>query len=389
MAHIINLLFLGYLILWPLFRSTVFELDGAGRIYMLLSAMVMIVNLPSARFRSTLKSPMCWIWLIWIAYTVVNWLRIGLPPNGDISSSSFIFVYLILPFLSMWVAAYEMQIHPKKLMKSLLIFLVLYLIWGLIFTMVTPASVDRQSQVLGNEFALTALSMIAISCISFNMSLIKMRTLAVIIALSTIAIFQIATRKAFAGELILLFMFYLSRNNKLNLGNILKISIVLLLVYVSIDYVLDKTVIGQRFMSLEEDAEKYNTTNYGILSLLGDRAFFYIEGWGLFMSHPVMGIGINNFMSFTHYPMPIHSEYMVQLVENGVIGSIIFLFFVVSLWRTSSRISEIGFRRMALGWVFCMLFVSLTSWIYDMPQFFMIFGLIIGLQKYFRSNRMP
>ena len=140
-------------------------------------------------------------------------------------------------------------------------------------------------------------------------------------------------------------------------------------------------------MSLEEDAATYNTTDYGILSLLGDRAFFYIEGWELFMQHPVCGIGINNFMTVADYPMPIHSEYMVQLVENGLIGSIIFLAFVIFLWRTSNHISDIRFRRTALGWVLCVLFISLTSWIYDMPQFFIVFGLIIGLQKHFNTEK--
>lgn len=387
MNQLINILFLGYVLLWPLFTSSVFQIDGAGRIYMLLSALVMIVNLPSPRFRSTLKSPMCWIWFIWIAYSVANWFRAGLPPADDIPPLSFIFVYLILPFLSMWVAAYEMQLRPRKLMKFLLLFLAIYLVWGLLFIMVSPASVDRESQVLGNVFALTALSVIAVSCISYNMSLIKTKVLVAMLVLSTIAIFQIATRKAFAGELILLFLFYLSRNNKLSLSNIVKISVLILLAYVALQYVLENTLIGERFMSLEEDAEKYNTTDYGILSLLGDRAFFYIEGWELFLRHPVLGIGINNFMEVANYPMPIHSEYMVQLVENGIIGSIIFLLFILSFERTVNGISDIRFRRLAMGWMLCVLFVSLTSWVYDMPQFFIVFGLIIGLQKHLSCNR--
>lgn len=387
MNQLINILFLGYVLLWPLFTSSVFQIDGAGRIYMLLSALVMIVNLPSPRFRSTLKSPMCWIWLIWIAYSVANWFRAGLPPADDIPPLSFIFVYLILPFLSMWVAAYEMQLRPRKLMKSLLLILAIYLVWGLLFIMVSPASVDRESQVLGNVFALTVLSVIAVSCISYNMSLIKTKVLVAMLVLSTIAIFQIATRKAFAGELILLFLFYLSRNNKLSLSNIVKISVLILLAYVALQYVLENTLIGERFMSLEEDAEKYNTTDYGILSLLGDRAFFYIEGWELFLRHPVLGIGINNFMEVANYPMPIHSEYMVQLVENGIIGSIIFLLFILSFERTVHGISDIRFRRLAMGWMLCVLFVSLTSWVYDMPQFFIVFGLIIGLQKHLSCNR--
>jgi hypothetical protein len=78
---------------------------------------------------------------------------------------------------------------------------------------------------------------------------------------------------------------------------------------------------------------------------------------------------------------------MVQLVENGIIGSIIFLLFILSFERTVHGISDIRFRMLAMGWMLCVLFVSLTSWVYDMPQFFIVFGLIIGLQKHLSCNR--
>ena len=153
--------------------------------------------------------------------------------------------------------------------------------------------------------------------------------------------------------------------------------------YLSVTYILQNTMMGERFQSIEDDAEVYNTTNYGILSLLGDRAFFYIEGWELFLKSPICGIGINNFMQVAKYPMPIHSEYMVQLVENGIVGFVLYLFFVWSLFYTTNKLCDIGFRRLALGWIMSVLFISFTSWVYDMSHFYIIFGLIIGMRNHY------
>ena len=381
MIHFINILFLGYVIIWPLFSRSVAQLDGAGRIYMFLGALVMLLNFPNEKFRRVLKSPICWIWLIWILYSVANNIRAGIPPPGGISLVSFVFVYLIIPFISMWIAAYEMMTRPRELMSSLMSISVLYLVWGLFYIMISPSTTERAGQILGNEFALAALAIVAFACLSYSMSLIKGWTWVFLVLLSTMAIFLVATRKAFSGELILLFMFYISRNNKFTLGNVLKSLVMLLIAYWAISYVMENTMMGERFNTIEDEAEKYNTTNSWFLSLLGDRALFYIKGWALFLQHPLYGIGLNNFMTVTDYPMPIHSEYMVQLVENGIIGFIIYLFFVMALFKCSRRIQYIRLKGVALGWILCVLFISFTSWTYDMSIFFIVFGLILGIQK--------
>ncbi len=387
MLQVLNILFLGYVIIWPLFSASVFQIDGAGRMYMLLSTLVLLLNFPNQKFRSVLKSPICWTWILWIIYSVANKLRAGIPPENDIPMLSFIFVYLILPFISLWVAAYEMQSRPKQLLQSLLVIFVIYLMWGLLVVKSGPASIDREGQILGNEFALASLSIITVSCFCYNLSLIKGRTLFLILALSTIAIFALATRKALAGELIILCIFYISRNFKLTFANFLKIGLMLFLLYLATSYVMENTVIGERFSTIEEDADKFNTTDSDVLSLLGDRAYFYIKGWEIFLQHPVIGIGIDNFRAVADYPMPIHSEYMVQLVENGVVGFVLYLAFILSILSAVRKIKDVSLRGLSFGWIICVLFISFTSWTYDMPLFYIVFGLILGLQK--QNNASP
>lgn len=380
MAQFINYLYIGYIILWPLFFKFVLPIDGSGRIYMLLSALMLLVNLLNEKFRNILRQPSFKFWIIWVLYALINWILAGIPPVNNVPTFSFIFDTFCLPLLSMWVVAYEMQRRPYRLVKLMIYLFTAYILLGLILQGMYGGFSGRDSLTLGNGFALTALCLIVIACIGYATQLLNKFMFFSLVAIATYAIFMVATRKAFLGELIILIFFYLSKYEKINTSRLVKTLALCLAIFSLISLVLPNTEMGERFMSLEEDAELYNTSNYKILSLLGDRAYFYIVGWDMFLDNPINGIGIQNFMSVTEYPLPIHSEYIVQLVENGIIGFCIYLMFVVSLFKTTKKINIIPFRRISYGWLLCMLFISFTAWVYDMAQFFMIYGIFIGVQ---------
>lgn len=389
MAQFINYLYIGYIILWPLFFKFILPIDGSGRIYMLLSVLMLLVNLLNKKFSSILKHPVFIFWLIWILYTIINWMSAGIPPMDNVPTFSFMFDTFCLPLLSMWVVAYEMQRRPYRLVKLMIYVFTVYLLLGLILQGIYGGFSGRDTLTLGNGFALTALCLIVIACIGYTVKLLNKYMFLSLVAIATIAIFVIATRKAFLGELIILFFFYLSNYEKINWSLIVKIVALCFVIYILISLILPNTEMGERFMTLEEDAELYNTSNYKILSLLGDRAYFYIVGWEMFLDNPINGIGIQNFMPVTGYSEPIHSEYIVQLVENGIIGLCIYLLFVASLFKTTKKIYIIPFRRISYGWLLCILFISLTAWLYDMSQYFMIYGIFIGIQikkKYKHEN---
>jgi O-antigen ligase len=93
---------------------------------------------------------------------------------------------------------------------------------------------------------------------------------------------------------------------------------------------MDHTVLGRRLNDIEETSKLYNKTNIAVFDLLGDRTYYYLKGWELFVKHPVTGIGLRNFRIKTGSKETMHSEYMVQLAEGGIIGS--FLFILFSFW---------------------------------------------------------
>lgn len=379
MNHIINTIYLGYIILWPIFFNFILHIDGAGRIYMLLSALMILFNIPQISFRKAIKEPAVYLWLIWLVYTILNWLRAGYSPVDSSSSLSFIFLYLIIPWLALWVTVYEARVRPKILLKNLLLFFSIYVFLGFILQIGFGVDGERGGTILGNTLPLISLCLVFVSCLSYNLKIIKLPLLSFCIIISFTSILMAATRKAFVGELIILFFFLLTIFKKLNFKSLIGLLFIFFLVYFSLSFVLENSVLGTRFTNLSEEAARYNTTDSFLLSLLGDRAYFYITGWELFVNNIWFGIGINNYMNVTDYPMPIHSEYMVQLTENGIIGTIIYACFLIAVFKSIKQHRQNAFHKLSLGWFICVLFISFTSWVYDMAQYYMIFGLILGL----------
>lgn len=379
MIRFINTFFLGYVILWPLIFKFILPVDGAGRGYMLLAAIVMLFNISDRNFRVVFKIGPVFIWLIWVIYTTFNWFLSGYPPPDNMPSTSFVFVYLILPWLSMCVALYETKMRLNSFLKDIHVLLFAYVLLGIIFQINTLGSGRRGGDILGNSLPLISLCLTFVACLRYNLKHIKTFSLLSSVIVSILSIFMVATRKAFGGELLILFFFLLSNIKKLNFKSLFKVAFLLVLFYFSISFVLNNSTLGERFFSISDAADEFNTSDFQILSFLGDRAYFYISGWDLFLESPLCGIGISNFMNVTDYPMPIHSEYMVQLTENGLIGFSIFLLFFSAMFRQMRNIFCTKVRWVFYGWLVTVLFISFTSWVYDFTQYFILYGIILGL----------
>lgn len=376
MTKFINTLYLGYIILWPLIYNFILPVDGAGRIYMLLTVVALMMNIPNVRFRKLFFNPVILLWFIWIIYSSLNFIRIGIKPQGGISFFTFFVIYLILPWMSMWITTYEARVRPRYILNTLLIYFSIYVFCGFIFQIGGGSANERGGAILGNMLPLISLCLLFLSCIAYNLKSIKVYSLISVIILTTATIFMVATRKAFLGEIIILLAFAISRVPRITFKSLSKLILVCLIAYFIFSVFLENSVLGERFTNIENDAERYNTTDSFLLSLLGDRAYFYITGWELFLTKPLFGIGLNNYMSVTHYPMPIHSEYMVQLTENGLIGFLIYVIFMISFSKKCFKSKVKPLKRLYVGWLLCIIFLSFTTWTYDMPQYFMLFGII-------------
>ena len=150
---------------------------------------------------------------------------------------------------------------------------------------------------------------------------------------------------------------------------------------------MENTVLGERFLAGEENSDKfipYQFRDNWFFNFVGDRAGYYIRGWQYFIDNPWTGIGLTNFMVYDYVHHVLHTEYMVQLTECGIIGTTLYLLFMgciaYNLFYVFFKIEKRETLIYA-GMYGAVLFISFTAWTYQFPIYFIVFGVIIGYCK--------
>lgn len=382
---LLNRIYILYSILHPAIAQLIVSFDGSGRIYMLLSLTIIFFNINNVFFWKEIKKAPIFIWFTWCIYAAIAWLIIGKNPT-ELEPYVFIFNKIINSFIVLFLACYETHRNPKSFCKFVLNAYIAYALFGLALQG-DVAEDTRMVGALGNALPLNCVCLMAVAAICYIKKWCNNKIFLFCTLLCTYIIFYSATRKAFFAEILLLLpLIYTKFNLKKNF--ILAAILIICIWYIS-GYIMENTMIGERFNSLEEASDQWNTTNYPILNFLGDRAYFYINGWHLFLEHPISGIGLLNFKLAMDSQHPIHSEYVVQLCELGIIGSTLYIAYITSIFKRIKQVRKIGEKQLSLifyAWIISLLFISFTTWTYEFPRYFLITGIIIGYSNWKKEN---
>jgi hypothetical protein len=107
------------------------------------------------------------------------------------------------------------------------------------------------------------------------------------------------------------------------------------------------------------------------------RANFYFTAPIIYEINPLTGIGLRNYLSYSlNHDERLHSEILVQLLENGLMGLCLWTLFYFSLFKKLPT----GSRHLAVT-MFVIAF--LFRWNYNHYLSFLIFGIFISNEKYF------
>lgn len=383
MIQFLNYFLIGYLILKPAITNLFFNFDGAGRIPLILMVLILTLNVNNKNFYQTIISKPIITWVIWGIYVGISWYIIGIR-SVEIPTWSFLFNYIIFPIFSMVVAAYESKRNYKTFSKFILYCFVSFCILG--FTFQEKGNTEeRGGELLGNALPLAATCMFYVASFCRTHNIITKKIFYAGFVLAILAILMVATRKALIAVSIIYILYILSQNRTVSFSYIFKIVLLFLFVLIIGNYILDNTLLGDRFRNTEDVGSEFNTTNIAWLNFLGDRAYFYITGWKLFLEEPLTGIGLMNFRVIEKTQLPIHSEYIVQLTECGLIGCFFFILFYRQIFSLIKRIKANNYQQNIklnlISWFFAFFFLSLTTWTYQFPRYFIITGMIIGYCK--------
>lgn len=390
--QVFNYLYLALAILWEPIQRGFLNIDGKGRIMFILTILIFFLNiiLDKRFLKKEMFSKPAIFWGLWILFSAINLQFQGY--YGQLSFSFYFIHQLFKPFLVMIIASKETSRDPDKVFK---LFMIVFAVFAILSITIlggrSESHENRFTGELGNSGPLNTIYIIFFASLLFVHKKIKWRTLVPLMVFAFAVISMAATRKAFGAAVIIALTFVLSQI-KLSAKNIIFALILSAGFYFGGNYALENTALGERFEEGMEVGVEKNTTNIKALSFVGDRVFFYIKGWEIFNNNMLTGIGLKNFMHKNHGPLVIHSEYMVQLAECGLIGSMLFLLFyfwigknLIRTWRKSPFQSRPALWILAGGFG-AVLFINFTAWTYEFEQYFAAFGVMIGYIKYIQNN---
>jgi O-antigen ligase len=253
-----------------------------------------------------------------------------------------------------------------------------------------------ESSEIGNDLAITGVVLILLAMIRYaagRLNIIYPEGITLYVMVITLLT---ETRTALGAGVILVFGFFRTIMTKIKMSRLIIImASFLILFFVAQRYVGDQA--GNTIERIERDQSKdlklvqNNSLNKILLMLLGSRAIHYVIGFEIMPdNYPLTGIGVENFQEVSGYKNRLHTEYMTQLVENGILGFIIFLVLYVRLFkglRSASANSRIA--ALLLWAMYALFFMNLVTWTFNKYWAMIIYALVINEISLSNINIVP
>ena len=325
-------LFLLSLCYFPLTILVGFDLGGRGAF--LASVLFFLISYKDPLLKKVTKNKMNVIFGLLILYHFINALIKGAPVGSVFTS--FISMFNLYAMLIM--AGYLYLKNEKKAIRFFLIGYALFIVLGF----ATGISMGNEGRLANegdyvshiniNQFVpVVGLFLLFLVYNKFHSQKRLVRTIIIAIA-PMIVLVMSGSRNGilFLLAFMIALVFGGLAGRKLTFGQILLAVIGIGVMWFGYDYIINNTVVGERIITTSEQAEMFNMeTGVWFLDVLGDRGIFYLIGWQDFLSHPISGIGYMNFSTLHSNDLrfALHSEYLIHLVEGGLIAFVLFLSF--------------------------------------------------------------
>lgn len=393
LSHYFNIFYLFIYIVWEPLQRYYLHVDGAGRTILALSILALVWNfLAFWRETNVLRSPAFLCWMALIAFSIANSIMKGFVSESG--ALGFFKTNYIAPFTFLYVMVLELDRDSEVGHKTLFYALLTYVLIGLVKIGVGNFGADERmlADGLGNLLPLNATCLVFVGGLLYSRQSLSSKLMWAIVILAVGVTLLSGTRKAL-GAIILLLIGIILHSDSSGVHSIkyyFRLALFFAVLFWGLGYMMDNTMIGERFAGTAEQSSVELTgsesTNYILNTLLGDRAIQYEMGFGLFLMHPLTGIGITNFIPVSGYPIRLHTEYMVQLCENGIIGfSLLMLFYYLLIKKLLERRRMGGDITLMMFGMFAILFLNMTAWTYC-SMFGMIYYGIIIANAYSDSN---
>lgn len=392
-----NYFFIFMCIIWQPFQYYILKVDGAGRTIMVLSIFAILLNLVEFwKQKKLYLTPAFICWMVLFCYSMWNAFSKGF--YAEFGTFKFLRDKFFDSFILLIVLMLELKKDKRRCLWVIWLSIGVYLLIGLPSFIMNPEE-RFLVEGIGNLFPLHAVAFLFVSSILFVEERIRMWFFVVITLGISALIFLSGTRKAFGAEIIILLGVVLNNGKERNLWAWVRLVFLGSILAIGVYYVINNTIVGERILEGTDDRMyvqlvENQRLNDLIMAMLGDRGVQYESALELFHEHYWTGIGLTNFMDMSGGDLVLHSEYMVQLCENGMIGFVLLmLFYVLLVIGLVSNRKVLGKRKigMALFGLFAILFINFTSWTYCMEYVMVCYAIffVYASSETIKKNYQP
>lgn len=375
-----NLFYIFLSIIWQPFQAYLLKVDGAGRTIMMMSILVIMVNLHEFYKQKKIYMSMAFFcWVLLFCYSLANVFSKGF--YAEFGTLEFLRKHFFDSFVLLIIMMLELKRDKQSCLKVIWIALGVFILICLpYFSLNDEGRFGAEN--IGNLLPLHSVCFLFVTSILFLENKINKVVFWVIVIGISGLIMLSGTRKAFGAEAILLLGVILNNGKKRDFWSWVRIGLLGIVLLVGIRYVMNNTIIGERIDDLDEEFYVQLVENQKIndflMTLLGDRAIQYEMALELYHENFLTGIGLTNFMDASGGELVLHSEYMVQLCENGMIGFVLLMLFyillMIGLFR--NRKYEKRIVNMVLFGLLTVLFVNFTGWTYCQKYAMIIYAIV-------------
>ncbi len=97
---------------------------------------------------------------------------------------------------------------------------------------------------------------------------------------------------------------------------------------------------------------------------------------GIFLKHPILGAGLNNFLPISNELQPVHNIFLLILAETGIIGFFIFIFL---LFKYTQYLLERGKWKIIILFLFILITGLVDHYWITLQQNLLLFSLVFGI----------
>lgn len=298
--------------------------------------------LPNRDFRKiAFSSPM----LVWIALAVYHTTNAFIKHVPDFDFPDVLVIMKI--YCSIVIFSYLLTTDFKRTLKYIFYALATWLTIGLFYAGYNPGERLAGEGLIAVQFGKNAavMGICGIYLAIFNYKQLIGVAIRLIYPMLFILLSQ--TRQALGMIAIQFAGFYIAfiMQFKTNFRSIVLLAIGIFFAYNGYTYLMDETGLGSR---IQDDIEKADisqqreiySTGTAFDYIAGERIYYYVVGTEIFKEHPLTGIGLTNFRPYTGGNYPMHVEWMVHLTEGGIIAFVLYITFLVLLFKTILKSHE-------------------------------------------------